>query len=70
MSEFTKELPARVGFYLVKNTNFEMAAELINDPEVGLLWNTTELSQIEYQGFLKGTEYKRVLFSAPQNEKG
>lgn len=62
MSEFKEELPTQLGFYLIKNDNFEMAAELVDEPCAGLLWNTTELEQIVHTGFMKGTRYKRVFF--------
>ena len=62
MSNFTTELPTLDGFYLVKNDNFELAAELVTyDGEKR--WMTTEGGNLYHDEFADGTEYKRCHFS-------
>jgi hypothetical protein len=62
MAEFTEEEPTKKGIYLVKNDNFQMAAELVEEPCAGWVWNTTELEQIVRGGWMEGTTFKRVHF--------
>jgi hypothetical protein len=64
VSEFTKNLPRMPGFYLVKGSNFELAAELRRFDGDHLRWFTTKGTDVGHDQFRSDTEYKRVRFDA------